>query len=391
MNILVVSEVYLPTVSGVATSTDSICRFLLSRGHTVTLLCPRYANIDSTILPKGMNIVYAPSVSDPFFVGKPMTIFPFGTAAVLRLFLKERFDIIHIQEPASLGITALILSKFFHIPTVGAMHFSLEQVALLIPRILYFVSKIGMRLFIRLVYPLYDGIMVPTETVVSVARGILGVKKDIRAVSNGVDTTIFVPVRSLGKNIVRKKWLIPENQTVFIYIGRIDKDKNVETTIRALMHTRLTVHLVIAGIGKHGEALSLYAKKLGLSSRITWIGRVNINEMVELYQASDCFVITSPVETQSIVALQAISCGLPMIAANAGALPELVKNGENGYLVPAYDDKEIGRRMDELSSVALRKTMGAKSREMSLLHHKPTALLKLEEFYKDILAERVRS
>lgn len=391
MNILVVSEVYLPTVSGVATSTDSICRFLLSRGHTVTLLCPRYYNVDPTILPKGLDIVYAPSVSDPFFVGKPMTIFPFGTAAVVRILLKKRFDIIHIQEPASLGITALIFSKFFHISTIGAMHFSLEQVALLIPRILYSVSKIGMRLFIRLVYPLYDGIMVPTETVVFMARGILGAKKDIRAVSNGVDTTVFVPVGSIGKNMLRKKWLIPENKTVFIYIGRIDKDKNVETTIRALMHTKLAAHLVIAGIGKHVAALSLYAKKLGLSSRVTWIGRVNTSEMVELYQASDCFVITSPVETQSIVALQAISCGLPVLAANAGALPEIVMHNINGYLVSSYDDVVLGRRMEELVDPEIRNRMGVKSREISMLHHKPTALLKLEEFYKDILEERVRS
>lgn len=385
MKVLLISEVYLPTVSGVASSTDSIARFLLSKGHEVTLVCPRYKNMDAALVPEGLTMVFAPSVPDPFFVGKPLTPFPFGLFAILRLLKRQRFDIVHIQEPSSLGITALILSKIFHIPTVGAMHFSLEQIGLMGPRILYPLTKRITSMYIRLVYPFYSGIMVPTETFVSALKKIIGSTKDIRAVSNGVDTTVFIPVEAKNINRLRKKWSIPEDKIVFTYIGRLDKDKNLETTIRALTHASLRSHLVIAGVGKYAELLKVYAKKIQVDGRMTWIRRLSVHEMIEVYQASDCFVITSPVETQSIVTLQALSCALPVLAANEGALPELVINDVNGFLVPAYDDKELARRMDELSSVELRKTMGVKSRETSLLHHKPTALLKLEKFYTEVI------
>lgn len=106
--------------------------------------------------------------------------------------------------------------------------------------------------------------------------------------------------------------------------------------------------------------------------------------IIDLYRLADVFVIMSPVETQSIVALQAISCGLPLIAANAGALPELV-NGKNGQLVDTYDVVTLATVMDEYATdQAKRDAMGKASRALSITHHKPTVLAKLEALYKKV-------
>ena len=105
-------------------------------------------------------------------------------------------------------------------------------------------------------------------------------------------------------------------------------------------------------------------------------------QIIQLYRSLDCFVITSPVESQSIVTLEAMACGLPVIAARAGALPELVHDGENGFLVPPDDVAAVAQKFNLLAvDSALRKKFGAQSRVISQSHDKPTVLHRLEEVY----------
>ena len=134
--------------------------------------------------------------------------------------------------------------------------------------------------------------------------------------------------------------------------------------------------------GKQKERLQSLATSPNL--QILSDGRSTKQVIIDLYQLADAFVIMSPVETQSIVALQA-ACGLPLIAACAGALPELV-DGKNGVLVDAYDVNTLASTIGRLASdSALRKSMGARSRKISLRHHKPTVLKQLEVLYKQTM------
>jgi glycosyltransferase involved in cell wall biosynthesis len=104
--------------------------------------------------------------------------------------------------------------------------------------------------------------------------------------------------------------------------------------------------------------------------------------MPDIYHAADVFSIMSPYEGQSIVTLQAVATGLPVIGANAGALPELIHDNQNGFLVATYDYKDLAKRMNELAgSVSLRKKFGEESRKISLEHDKPKVLHKLEVIF----------
>jgi hypothetical protein len=82
MNILFVTETYLPFISGVSTSSDSIARYMVSRGHKVTLVYPRPVIDKKVETPPGLKLVYTPSISDPFYKGKSTTIFPFGIPVI---------------------------------------------------------------------------------------------------------------------------------------------------------------------------------------------------------------------------------------------------------------------------------------------------------------------
>ncbi len=383
MNILLVTETYLPFIAGVSTSSDSIARFMAIRGHRVFLVAPAPTIQKSLESTKNLTVIRTPSIPDIVYKGKSMTLFPLGIPAIYSLLHKASIDIVHIQEPASLGISALLLAKIFHIPVVGALHFTPDQVARVLPILpSIFIEKVT-KFYIRMIYNTYNAIMVPTQTFARFLSS-TGVKTPITVVSNGVDTTQFIPAKN--KISARNHWNISDDSVIFFFLGRLDKDKNVSTLIHALPLTINSVKLLIAGNGKEEAYLHDLATQLHVENKITWLGEVNHQQMKELYHAADCFTIMSPYEVQSIVTLQAIASGLPVIAAHAGALPELVQEGKNGFLVNTYDYKTLSIKMNEIAkNIKLRIIMGKESRHISLAHEKSKVLSILEHLYASLL------
>jgi glycosyltransferase involved in cell wall biosynthesis len=386
VNILIATETYLPYISGVAVSTDSIARYMASQGHTVTVVAPTY-NIDKPVTPMpGLKIVRIPSIPNPFYKGMASAIFPFCIPPIEKVFKEQKFDIVHIQEPTAIGISALILAKKYKIPIVGALHFTPEQISRMVPgKPEKLVSPI-IRKYINIIYNKYDAIMVPTQTFAEFLKK-NGVKKHIEVVSNGVDTDIFHP--AVHNEVVRKKLGIGKDDVVFFFLGRLELDKNVITLIKAAPFVGEKMKLLIVGTGKIEKTLRTLARKLNVEDRIIWVKHITDAEMPDYYHAADCFTIMSPYEVQSIVTLQAIASGLPIIAARAGALPELCRDHKNGFLVDTYDIKTLAARMDELyHNKKMRTEFGAESRIISLAHNKRDVLHKLELLYKSLITKR---
>lgn len=379
MNILLVTETYLPFISGVSTSTDSIARFMVSQGHKVVIVCPRPV-LDKSLQPlEGLEIYYAPSVPDLFYRGKPWTIFPLAMPTLNKLMRQGKFGVVHIQEPGSMGLSALILAKIYKIPTVGALHFTPEQIGRMLPGRPEKLVKPFIQLYIKIIYNFYNAIMVPTATFSKFLKSV-GVTRPVQIVSNGVDVKKFHP----GANnlALREKHNIPVDSVVFFFLGRLDRDKNVVTLIKAMPYTDSQIRLLIIGSGKVEDYLHNLANDLKVNDKIIWIKHISDDQMPMYYQLADCFSIMSPYEVQSIVTLQAIASGLPVIAANMGALPELVKNNKNGFLVDVYDYNTLAKKMNTLAeNPKMRQEFGEVSRTLSLSHHKPVVLRKLEKLY----------
>jgi glycosyltransferase involved in cell wall biosynthesis len=228
--------------------------------------------------------------------------------------------------------------------------------------------------------------MVPTQTFVDFLHSI-GVTTPTKVISNGVNITTFAPVTGGQQQKARKACHLPANRILFLILSRLDKDKYVEDAVRALPKSADTVGLVVAGVGPEEAKLHALAESLGVSGRITWVGKVTEEQMVALYHAADGFIMMGIYEVQSIVTLQAVATGLPVIAARAGALPELCHDGENGYLVPPHDSRMVAEKMNALASSAdLRKAMGTKSRQISLKHDKVKAMNTVSLWYRDVIA-----
>lgn len=202
------------------------------------------------------------------------------------------------------GLKAIVKRK--KIPLVIINHFGLDYVISYLRWLkpIHPIIKKILTAYLVKFYNSCDEVICPTETVKQELSK-WGIKTPITAISNGVDLARFFSYSSPVS--IRLKFHLPINPIV-LYLGRIDKDKSIEVLMKAMPKVikETNAHFVIAGIGDELPKIKKLAE--------------------EIYQISTVFAISSAIEIQSIDILEAMVTGLPIVAAHAGALPELVKN-----------------------------------------------------------------
>jgi glycosyltransferase involved in cell wall biosynthesis len=200
-------------------------------------------------------------------------------------------------------------------------------------------------------------------------------------ISNGIDAERFSPGpedsdlrRRLGFDL----------RPVVLYTGRLDAEKEMDVWLRAAAAVSQThdVQFAVGGEGMERSRLETLAEHLGIRDRTRFIGYVVGADLPSLYRLADLYLITSPVELQSIATLEAAASGLPVVAADAAALPELVKDGWNGYLVVDGDWEGAARAVRRiLNEPHVREVMASRSRELAEAH----ALSRTVDAYERLL------
>jgi glycosyltransferase involved in cell wall biosynthesis len=170
-------------------------------------------------------------------------------------------------------------------------------------------------------------------------------------------------------------------------LGRLAKEKRNDVILRSLPDIlRVTsVHLVLAGIGKEKPKLEELTRKLGIQEAVTFTGFVPDKDLPNIYRIADLFVTAGIAELQSIVTMEAMASGLPVVAVNAMALPELVHDGENGYLFADGDSQMLAQKVIAiLSDQSMRAQMSKKSLDIIKDHDINEVVEEYESIYKKI-------
>src|SRR5579884_60098 len=162
--------------------------------------------------------------------------------------------------------------------------------------------------------------------------------EQVSVIPPGVDLRAFEPVdRGLARAALG---LAGE---VLLFVGRLDPVKGVDTLLQALaeLKDRPTLRLLVAGGSPPGgrvDADEAYlrhlAAELGVAERVTWLGPVDQERLPLYYAAADACAVPSRYESFGLVALEALACGAALVAAPVGGLPQIVRDGESGLLVP---------------------------------------------------------
>ena len=143
---------------------------------------------------------------------------------------------------------------------------------------------------------------------------------------------------------------IHQNQRI-LFAGRIVPDKGLEWLLKALAKTDSPIHLDIAGEGWDRPRMEKLVNQLGLNKRVTWHGWCNHEKIDGLYQ--ECFAVIFPSvwpEPAGLITLEAYARYRPVIASAVGGIPEHLRDGETGILVPINDIKQLAAAITELST-----------------------------------------
>jgi glycosyltransferase involved in cell wall biosynthesis len=177
---------------------------------------------------------------------------------------------------------------------------------------------------------------------------------------------------------------------VVLYVGRLAPEKNLPLLIRAfalLRQRHPSTVLWLAGDGISRASLEALVSELGLRGGVTFLGFVEHSALGGLYARSHVLVLPSTLEVQGLVAVEAMRFGKPIVLSDRiAAARELVVPGENGFIVPSDDPRELARRLEELAADPGRcRAMGEASLRRSRLYDVGEGIDRLEAAYRLLL------
>jgi glycosyltransferase involved in cell wall biosynthesis len=409
MKIAIFTDTFLPKIDGVAISIYQFCNILAEKGHEFTICAPKYKDDEK------IEMELHPNIKIFRFKNAPLPSYPdvkivLPSHKKIKKAVKEfGAELIHLQTPGLLGQYALLASKLYNVPMVGTYHtlISEQEMYLSLYRLLnidklmdYFIlgkkikknlekienkatSNIKKALLWKYTNSFYENcevIISPTEMI---RKELIqkGVKKPIEVVSNGIDFQMFE-----GKP--KEK---PNDPPKIIHVGRISYEKNCDVILRAFHQLKKEIPgitLDIYGDGPALKSLKIEARHLDIYDSVIFHGFVDRSELPKIYPLYDIFITASTMETQGLVVLEAMACGLPCVGVNSFALPELIQNDVNGYTVEPGDFNTIAEKtMDILNDVEKFKKFSRNSIQIAKQHDIYESVKKLEAIYLQVIED----
>jgi glycosyltransferase involved in cell wall biosynthesis len=380
--VVIGTDTYPPDVNGASFFTHRLATGLAARGNEVHVICA------SDLGPAGTEQVDG------------VTVHRLRSARILvhptmRVALPTRLDslitaidpdVVHVQGHFVVGRAGISAARRVGVPVVATNHFmpdNLFQFARIPSRLRERVGDLAWRDFAR-VFGRADRVTTPTR----IAADLLadkGFDQPVEAVSCGIDLARFHPSPE-PRLWARKALDLPDRPTA-LFVGRLDEEKRLDELVRALPYVLNTtdVQAVLVGEGRCRPALERLAARIGVGERVHFLGLVPDETLSRAYAAAEVFVMPGIAELQSIATLEAMAGGLPVVAADAMALPHLVRPGENGHLYPPGEVRTLARWLTELlDSPEQAARMGLASREIALTHDHQASLARFEEIYAEV-------
>ncbi len=370
MRIALMTDSFVEGQGGVSTAVAALARSLRKRNHEVVV----YTAADPSHEQSDLNVVGLRSLHYERFPGGRVPIAPISVVQELANF---KPDMIHNHSMSTMGVQALAAARLLGIPILGTCHVFLagflQYAPLNLDRI-PLAEELAWR-YTTTFFNRFPIITVPSETMkrMLVAHGL---HVQVEVVSNGVDTDIYSPKPDGFEN--------DAHSLTLLHVGRLGYEKRVDIVLQAfasLKGNHPQIRLLIVGDGPEAEKLKKLAASLGIAEQVQFVGMVSHDHLPDVYRQADLFITASTIETQGLVVLEAMACGLPVVGVDALALPDLIQSGVNGYLAPPEDDWALADATDQLlRSIEQRYTMGRASRRLALRHN----LSLVSETYDDL-------
>jgi phosphatidylinositol alpha 1,6-mannosyltransferase len=385
MRIMIVTDQYPPMVGGVPTVTHGLAVDFANREHQVWVVAPNYGSRDTRSVEDKVRVYRFSSFEWPAYEGLRIPFLPF--VPVRNLIKKVDPDIIHIHSPIVLGNIAQILAGGLRKPVIATNHYmptNINNSLMSEPLIGKYLSNITYSYLVHFCNRC-EYVTAPTQTALNLLYE-YGLRAPARPISNGIDLQKYSPgAKDLA---VLQRFKLPTEQPLLLHVNRLSEEKRINVLIDAMAKIKSNAHLALVGTGPIAAELQAQVEHLHLQERISFLGFVQDEDLLLLRRTADLFVIPSEAELQSLATMEAMACGLPVIAANAWALPELVHPEENGFLFQPGNSIELAKYVDILvNNTAMKQRMGEESLRIISKHNRSKVLEEWEELYRRLAIE----
>lgn len=329
MHIANFTNTYLPVISGVVRSVRSFRDELTRRGHNVFIFAQEHADY----IDQDPFIFRYPSLNLPTGVDIPAAI-PISPY-VDRVLPAVKLDVIHTHHPFLLGQTAATKAQELNLPLIFTFHTQYREYTHYVPFPMETVQaflKNAVDRWLQDYMRRCQHIIIPSESMRETLVNEYGLKNNYTVVPTGVDLQGY-RAASGEKIRKRRRW---ENDIVMISVGRLAPEKNWPTLLHAaalVLKDFPRFRLVLIGEGAERKSLEDLAKELGIQKRVTFTGSIPFSEIPSYMKAANLFGFASITETQGLATLEAMAAGLPVVAVDASGTRDILKHGQQGYLV----------------------------------------------------------
>ena len=252
-------------------------------------------------------------------------------------------DVIHAHLSVKIdGLAALLHAKRRKIPIIVTHHADTNVYSGFIhkTRIVYFFSSY----VIKKSFSYADVIISPSEYYIDESRFLGKYRDKIVVIPNGINVDEFDI--SYSREECREKLGLPRNNKIMLFLSALSSQKGPDILLKAMpkiLKEVLNAKLIFAGEGRMREELEKRANRLGIEKYIQFVGFVEENLKPLYYTAADIFCLPSTTSHESfgIVNLEAMACSVPIVASKIGGVPDVIKDGKNGLLVPPNDSKTL--------------------------------------------------
>ncbi|WP_081767951.1 glycosyltransferase [Microbacterium sp. MRS-1] len=341
LRIVIGCDTFAPDVNGAARFAERLAAGLVERGHEVHVIAPGFRWRRST--PRVESIEGVPMMlhRPPALRWYPHDwlryVLPWRARHYARQVLDQvRPNVVHIQSHIVIGRALSKEAQRRGIRIVATNHVMPENVLdfTLLP-------KWAERSFVRWAWRDADRVLNRASALTTPTRRAAAFleqntsQRDVLAVSCGLRASNYTADLS------------PRARNRLVFVGRVTLEKEIDVILRALarLDPDLGVTLTIVGDGDQRKSLEKLVIELGLAGRVHFTGRVSDEELRRHLTEASIFVIASIAELQSIATMEAMASGLPILAADAVALPHLVTDGENGFLFQPGNVEELAAKI----------------------------------------------
>ncbi|MEY8750885.1 N-acetyl-alpha-D-glucosaminyl L-malate synthase BshA [Alkalicoccobacillus gibsonii] len=366
-----------PTVGGSGVVATELGKQLASKGHDVHFITSSIPFRLDRVYP---NVYYHEVQVNQYAVFQHPPYDLTLASKMAEVIDREKLDILHVHYAVPHAICAILARDMAKHPVkiVTTLH-GTDITILGVDQSLKPLIKYGI--------DASDAVTAVSDDLIKQTYELVQSSKDIQTVYNFIDESQYHPVET---GDLKKRYGIEADEAVFIHISNFRPVKRIQDVIKSfsLINQSIKAKLLLIGDGQELPAARELISELGLEEQVLVLG--SQKHLAELLSISDVMLLLSEKESFGLVALEAMACGVPVIGTRIGGIPEVIKDGETGFLCEVGDVGDVMKRAIQLveDPSTLQRFREAAMQDVIERFNADKIVAEYEVIYQTVLAER---